>query len=166
MTGKLTVYAYKMPDGARHILAFPTRSGAAPLLGVSVYLLATHGEVTDDAAEVAKALSDPGVVWSYPPGASEWVMVSDAGKEQLSQPRGGKRAGAGQPRIAATPARARCISLDDESHAVFMALGGTRFLRKALAAELDLTDVEWAELNERGGGRWIKQALEQARTAQ
>lgn len=159
MTNKLKVYAYSQPDGARQLVAFSSKSGAAALLGVTTYLLATHGEVSQQADEVAVALSDPGAVWERQPGGESWSVVSDAGKAQLIPRHGGKRAGAGQPRLAPKVSRPRSISLDDDTHAAFMALGGSKYLRRVIAANLNLTNKEWDELARRGGVRWLKELL-------
>lgn len=159
MTNKLKVYAYSQPDGTRQLVAFSSKAGAAALLGVTPYLLSIHGEVSQQADEVATALSEPGAVWARQPGGESWSIVSDAGKAQLIPRHGGKRAGAGQPRLAPKVSRPRSISLDDDTHAAFMALGGTKYLRRVIAANLDLADQEWEELSRRGGAEWLKELL-------
>lgn len=156
------VHAFNDQDGTRKLVAHPTKAGAAQLLGISTYLLATHGEVTEVPSEVEAALSAPGAVWARQPGEKSWIAISDSSKSQLLPKQGGKRPGSGQPRLAAKLSRPRSISLDDDTHAQFMALGGTKFLRKTIAASLDLTDQEWEELAKRGGAEWIRMQLSTA----
>lgn len=163
MSKQLSVYAYDTPDGARKLVAFSSRAGAAVLFGVSIYLLTTHGGVTEKDDEVAVALSDPGAVWMRKPGGTSWEILSDSGKSELIQRPGGVRAGAGKPRIAKHLSTQRSISLDDDAHGKFMELGGTRYLRKVLSADLDLTDQEWEELSARGGAQWIRAQLDAQR---
>ena len=159
MSTSPTVYAFNEQDGTRKLVACPTKAGAAKLLGISPYLLTTHGEVTDSASEVKVALSDPGAVWARKPGDDSWAMIAGA-ENALKLPRqGGRREGAGQKRLATGLTRVRTVSLDDERHARFLALGGTKYLRKAIDASLDLTDEEWQQLLSLGGGKWIRSQL-------
>lgn len=154
-----TVYAYNEQGSTRKLVAHPTKAGAAKLLGVSTYLLATHGEVTELPSEVEVALSAVGAVWARKPGEDSWTMTAGA-ENALQLPKmGGNRHGAGKKRLANSPSRPRCVSLDDEAHARFMELGGTKYLRRAIAASIEFTDQEWDQLIALGGGEWIRSQL-------
>lgn len=159
MTTNLQVYAITQDDGTRRVVASSAKLRAATLLGVSSYILATHGEVTNKADECKRALSDPGAVWARAAGAKTWVKTQDSAADKALPKRGGKRAGAGQPRIASGPAIQRGFRMDNENYARFMELGSVKFLRKVIAADLDLTDQEWAAFEEMGGAAWLREQI-------
>ncbi|MDH0959073.1 hypothetical protein EGJ86_19360 [Pseudomonas sp. o96-267] len=156
-----TVYAYVDPDGNRRVVAYKSLAGAAKLLDLTPYQLRQYGEVSEKPSEVELALSEPGSVWQRARGSDDWAKLSGAEKLADIPQVGGKRKGAGRHRIADEISTGRSVSLDDDAHAAFIALGGSKYLRKVLAANLDLDDQEWEQLRERGGASFIRQCLRQ-----
>ncbi|CRN71090.1 hypothetical protein PAERUG_P40_Scotland_4_VIM_2_09_12_04237 [Pseudomonas aeruginosa] len=159
MAKELKVFALNQGDGTRRIVASPTKSRAATLLGVKGYYLDTHGGPTEDAEEKELALSDPGAVWAMRPNGKKWTKVADSKKAEALPSHGGKRPGAGKPLIGPGPSKQRGFRMDDENYARFMKLGGTKFLRKVVASGLDLTSKEWADLEKLGGVAWLRKQM-------
>lgn len=160
MTQELKVYAITEDDGTRCVVASAAKARAAKLLGISQYRLSVHGEITTKPGECERALSDPGAVWMLPKGALQlWVKAKDSTHDKKLPTRGGKRAGAGQPRLSEGTATQRGFRMDDENYALFMARGGAKFMRKVLASGIDLSDEEWTAFNDLGGGTWLREQI-------
>jgi hypothetical protein len=163
MSKELIVYKLESQDGTCRIVASPTKARAATLLGVTTYLLATYGGLSNDPEEVELAVSDPGAVWALKPNGQKWVKVASSNKAGALNGHGGRRSGAGKRPLGEGPAKQRWLSLDDASYATYTARGGVQFLRNVLASGLDLNDQEWADLEQLGGVAWLREQLEAAR---
>ncbi|MDU4254506.1 hypothetical protein [Pseudomonas sp.] len=159
MSKELTVYAIELAEGSRRIVACPTKSKAARLLGITAYLLDTHGSTSRSTEEVELALSDPGAVWAKYEEAEKWVKVSTSRKADALPSHGGARAGAGHPGVGTGPAKQRGLALDDANYALYKERGGVMFLRQVLASGLDLNAQEWADLEQLGGVAWLRQQM-------
>lgn len=155
----LSVFVLRLPREQR-MVAFSTKKGAAKLLGVSPYLLSVHGSTSTLPLDLEPALSEPGSVWTRLGDGFAWNKLRPAPTDLNFKPRGGRRDGAGRSPVGTEAARERSFRLDDARYHKYLALGGVRYLRQVIDAGLDLTADEWSRLAARGGGSWLREALE------
>lgn len=163
MSKNLTVYMLNLDDGSRRIVATDSKSKASKLFGVSIYILNNRSETVIDPDLVELALSDPGAVWAKQPDASKWSKIVDSRKAAQLPARGGWRPGAGTKPVGKEPGKNRGLRMDDETYESFKRLGGTRYLRQTVAAELTLDDSEWEKLRALGGAKWLRKQLTTAK---
>ncbi|CAM5366903.1 hypothetical protein SSTU70S_05696 [Stutzerimonas stutzeri] len=123
------VFGVVMESGQQRMVAAPTKAAAMRLLAVTQYRLAQH---TIDLADSDKALAlaQPGI-WIRDAAAHDWRRPVE-GELTRSSTKGGARAGKRHPRTGPSVTRPRSVRLDDADWALFLALGGTGWLRQKL----------------------------------
>ena len=155
----LKVYVFEPGDGSCRLVAAPSKTRAARLLGISLPILTEHGRETFSEAEVERALSDPGAVWGNHEESPEWRKISSSRKANLMESHGGPRPGAG-PKLQRTALmHPRSFRASDEDYAAYLRLGGVSLIRRAIDTDLALSEDDWTLFQQLGGGEWLRTQL-------
>lgn len=103
-------------------------------------------------------------------GGSEWLRVklnaSTVASEDLAHTNtvqeGSSKLPAGEaglPRAGDGQRKPRSVSTDDDTWALFLQRGGTRFLRALIASGINFTNAEWDAFRTAGGQLWLNAVL-------